>query len=73
VNEYGFSVVGYISQGDVPRKDVTGHSDVIYHSILKPKERALTATPIFILTKHSFSIFVYTSELIVPHTEYGLE
>jgi hypothetical protein len=73
VNEYGFSVVGYISQGDVPRKDITGHSDVMYHSILKPKERPLTATPIFILTKYSICIFVCTSERIVPRTEYGLE
>ena len=48
-------------------------SHVLHHSILNLKERALTATPIFILTKYSFSIFVYMSQWIVPRTEYGLE
>jgi hypothetical protein len=63
----------YISQRDVPRKDDTCQSDVLHHLILNSKERTLTATPIFILTKYFFSIFVYTSQWVVPHTECGLE
>jgi hypothetical protein len=40
---------------------------------IKTEKRALTATPVFILTKYLFSIFVYTSQRIVPLTGYGWE
>jgi hypothetical protein len=67
------SPVVYVSKGDIPHKNVTCQSDFVKHSILKPKERALTAPPIFISTKYSFSILVYMSQRIVPRTENSLE